>query len=192
MFAARRAACCACCAGQPGPRALHGHHRRQHCVRQARQGQHAGGERRPPFRACGRAHPPPRAHSAHGGCSARTVKGGWLRLPPSSLRRTLSLQSQQAAQRSARSTPPGCRRRDARFCLQIQAAAQAANAHEFIAQLPSGYQTLVGERGVLLSGRWARAQRAGSPHSSGAPAVQRSYGTAHGRRGGATPAVVLF
>ena len=35
---------------------------------------------------------------------------------------------------------------------EIQAAAQAANAHEFISKLPEGYQTLVGERGMRLSG----------------------------------------
>ena len=35
---------------------------------------------------------------------------------------------------------------------QIQAAAAAANAHEFISQLPDGYATVVGERGVKLSG----------------------------------------
>src|SRR5207249_8041644 len=33
---------------------------------------------------------------------------------------------------------------------QIVAAAQAANAHEFIARLPQGYDTEVGERGVKL------------------------------------------
>lgn len=35
---------------------------------------------------------------------------------------------------------------------EIVRAAKAANIHEFIAQLPEGYQTLVGERGMSLSG----------------------------------------
>ena len=35
---------------------------------------------------------------------------------------------------------------------ELQAAARAANAEEFIARLPHGYGTLVGERGVRLSG----------------------------------------
>jgi ATP-binding cassette subfamily B protein/subfamily B ATP-binding cassette protein MsbA len=35
---------------------------------------------------------------------------------------------------------------------EMIAAAKAANAHEFIAQLPDGYDTLIGERGVKLSG----------------------------------------
>ncbi|NQW18913.1 MAG: ABC transporter ATP-binding protein [Chloroflexi bacterium] len=35
---------------------------------------------------------------------------------------------------------------------QLESAAQAANAHEFISELPRGYQTVIGERGIRLSG----------------------------------------
>jgi ATP-binding cassette, subfamily B, bacterial MsbA len=39
------------------------------------------------------------------------------------------------------------------FTLEhVRTAARAANAHEFISQLPDGYQTLLGERGTRLSG----------------------------------------
>ena len=36
--------------------------------------------------------------------------------------------------------------------VQIEAAAHAANAHRFIAELPDGYDTILGERGTRLSG----------------------------------------
>src|SRR5256884_1080460 len=36
---------------------------------------------------------------------------------------------------------------------ELRAAARSANADEFIARLPQGYQTVVGERGIRLSGR---------------------------------------
>ena len=35
---------------------------------------------------------------------------------------------------------------------EIESAARAANAHEFITRLPEGYATVVGERGIKLSG----------------------------------------
>ena len=35
---------------------------------------------------------------------------------------------------------------------EIEAAARAANAHEFISRLPQGYATVIGERGIKLSG----------------------------------------
>jgi ATP-binding cassette, subfamily B, multidrug efflux pump len=35
---------------------------------------------------------------------------------------------------------------------EIEAAARAAQAHEFIVEMPGGYQTVVGERGITLSG----------------------------------------
>jgi ABC-type multidrug transport system fused ATPase/permease subunit len=34
---------------------------------------------------------------------------------------------------------------------QVEAAAQAANAHDFVARLPEGYATRLGERGAMLS-----------------------------------------
>ena len=35
---------------------------------------------------------------------------------------------------------------------EIEAAARAANAHEFICRMPRGYDTSIGERGTMLSG----------------------------------------
>jgi subfamily B ATP-binding cassette protein MsbA len=36
--------------------------------------------------------------------------------------------------------------------LQIEAAARAANAHDFVSAMPKGYDTMIGERGQRLSG----------------------------------------
>jgi subfamily B ATP-binding cassette protein MsbA len=35
---------------------------------------------------------------------------------------------------------------------EVQAAARAANAHDFITKLPAGYDTVIGDRGLKLSG----------------------------------------
>jgi ATP-binding cassette subfamily B protein len=42
--------------------------------------------------------------------------------------------------------------RPAATAAEVEDAARRANAHEFIARLPQGYDTFVGERGVTLSG----------------------------------------
>ena len=42
--------------------------------------------------------------------------------------------------------------KDGASAEEMTAAARAANAHDFISQLPQGYDTIVGERGVKLSG----------------------------------------
>ena len=41
---------------------------------------------------------------------------------------------------------------DGRSQEEIEEAAKAANAHDFIIQLPNGYQTIIGDRGSKLSG----------------------------------------
>ena len=35
---------------------------------------------------------------------------------------------------------------------EVEAAAKAANAHDFIMQLPKGYETMLGDRGMNISG----------------------------------------
>ena len=37
-------------------------------------------------------------------------------------------------------------------CEEVEAAAKAANAHDFIMQLPNGYETMLGDRGMNISG----------------------------------------
>ena len=59
---------------------------------------------------------------------------------------TLSKFSQWAAQHRTQAYAPNL------AAAQIEAAARAARAHEFVAALPQGYDTVVGDQGVRLSG----------------------------------------
>jgi len=69
-----------------------------------------------------------------------------------SLRRNIGIVPQEAllfpfsvAQNIALGRPEAAR-------AEIEAAARAANAHDFIERLPEGYDTVIGERGATLSG----------------------------------------
>jgi ATP-binding cassette subfamily C protein CydCD len=73
-------------------------------------------------------------------------------LPLDELRRMIAVVSQDtylfygSVEDNLRMGKPGA------TAAELEAAARAANAHEFIERLPQGYQTVVGERGVRLSG----------------------------------------
>jgi ATP-binding cassette subfamily B protein len=47
---------------------------------------------------------------------------------------------------------------------EIEAAARRAQAHDFIMSFPEGYQTIIGQRGVTLSGGQRQHRIAGFPH----------------------------
>ncbi len=69
-----------------------------------------------------------------------------------SLRDQVALVSQEVLLFNATVRDNLCYARPGATDEQLQAAAKAAGAHEFIAALPEGYDTLIGERGVRLSG----------------------------------------
>jgi ATP-binding cassette subfamily B protein len=92
-----------------------------------------------------RLHDPQRGRVLVGGRDVRTI-------PLATLRRAIAVVSQDTylfhgtVEDNLRMGKPDA------TVAELEAAARAANAHEFIARLPEGYRTLVGERGVRLSG----------------------------------------
>src|SRR5438552_1894840 len=68
------------------------------------------------------------------------------------LRRQLAVVQQDPVLASATSAENIAYARPGAGHAELVAAAQAANAHEFIVRLPRGYDTQVGERGIQLSG----------------------------------------
>jgi ABC-type multidrug transport system fused ATPase/permease subunit len=62
---------------------------------------------------------------------------------------------------------------------EIEAAARTANIHEFIASLPQGYETLIGERGLTLSGGQAQRLAIARAVLKDAPVVLLDEATSH-------------
>ncbi|MFT3770207.1 MAG: ABC transporter transmembrane domain-containing protein [Minicystis sp.] len=73
-------------------------------------------------------------------------------LSPSSLRRRIGVVSQEPILFSSSIADNIRYGRAGASDAEVEAAARAANAHEFISRFPDGYATAVGERGVQLSG----------------------------------------
>ncbi|MEJ7765529.1 MAG: ABC transporter ATP-binding protein, partial [Acidimicrobiales bacterium] len=69
-----------------------------------------------------------------------------------SLRRSIGVVFQEPALFSGTVTENITYGRPEATTEQVEAAARAANAHDFVERLPKGYDTQVGERGVKLSG----------------------------------------
>ncbi|MBL7063489.1 MAG: thiol reductant ABC exporter subunit CydD [Anaerolineae bacterium] len=62
---------------------------------------------------------------------------------------------------------------------ELEAAARAANVHDFIASLPDGYETQVGERGLTLSGGQAQRVAIARAVLKDAPIVILDEATSH-------------
>jgi thiol reductant ABC exporter CydD subunit len=62
---------------------------------------------------------------------------------------------------------------------ELEAAARVANVHDFIAALPDGYETLVGERGLSLSGGQAQRIAIARALLKNAPIVILDEATSH-------------
>ena len=58
----------------------------------------------------------------------------------------------------------------------VRNVATAAHVQEFVKDLPEGYETIVGERGLKLSGGQRRARRHRSGHAEGGPGADPGRG----------------
>ncbi len=62
---------------------------------------------------------------------------------------------------------------------ELEAAARAANIHDFVASLPNGYKTQIGERGLTLSGGQAQRVAIARAILKDAPLVILDEATSH-------------
>ena len=87
-------------------------------------------------------------------CDGRiTIDGHDLReLTQTSLRRQIAIVSQQTILFNDTIRRNLCYGREDVAEEEMLTAARSANAHDFISQLPEGYETIVGENGIRLSG----------------------------------------
>jgi len=79
------------------------------------------------------------------GCDLRELNASWLRLQIGVVEQEPMLFSTTIADNIRYGDPDATDE-------EVEAAAKAANAHDFIRRFPEGYRTEVGERGVQLSG----------------------------------------
>ena len=73
-------------------------------------------------------------------------------MDPRSLRRLFAVVPQEPAVFARSAAANIALGRDGAQEVEIEAAARAAGAHGFLSDLPQGYDTWLGERGVMLSG----------------------------------------
>ena len=87
---------------------------------------------------------------ARAACSSTASTSATSRAARSAARSASSRRIRSSSRRPcARTSPSACSTRPHE---QVEQAARAAQAHEFVEELPHGYDTVIGERGITLSG----------------------------------------